>query len=516
MSAAVVTETPALRIEGLAKTYPGGMALRGVDFAVRAGSVHGLVGGNGCGKSTLVKSIAGVQAADPGGVVSVNGHDTPSESLDPTWARTSGLRFVHQNPAVFPDLSVAENLAMGDGFPSTLGIVRGAELRARAQRLLDYFDIKATPATKVGELRLADQTMVAIARALQDHLEGHAEIAALVLDEPTAALPRNEVATLLEAVRTVTRAGVAVIYISHRLDEVLDICDDITVLRDGSHVVTRSTEGLTESELVSLIVGRSLESVYPSAPAPAADTPVVLEMVEVHAPAVHGVSLTVRSGEILGIAGLLGAGRSELLQCLFGVNAATSGTIAIDGAQVTIRRPRDAMDEGIAYIPEHRDTEAAFADMTVRLNLSAADIGRFRRRGLLDSRRERAAAVDSIDEYGIRTAGDRALMSSLSGGNQQKVVLARWMRRTPRLLLLDEPTQGVDVGARADAYALIRAAVRDGAAAILVSSDFEELADMSDRVLVLSGGRITDEVQGPHIDRHVLTEMVFTAKEAEA
>lgn len=510
---ALLPEIPAVSIHNLQKTFPGGKALRGVSFDVRRGTVHGLVGGNGCGKSTLVKSIAGVQSADPGGTIEVNGTRIATDELGAPWARAAGLRFVHQNPAIFPDLSVAENLALGDEFPARLGIVRRRTLRDRAQRLLDHFKIGATPDTTMENLRLADQTMVAIARALQDHVEGRSEIAAVVLDEPTAALPRHEVAILLDAVRTITTTGVAVIYISHRLDEVLDVCDDITVLRDGAHVVTRSTDGLTEPELVSLIVGRSLDAMYPDTPGATFDAPVALRLENVTAFGVHDVSLTLRAGEILGVAGLLGSGRSELLQCLFGMNPATGGTITVGQRVVSIDSVRAAMELGIAYIPEHRETDAAFLELSVRENLSAADVTRFSRAGLLRRGPERRAAVDSICAYGIKTAGDSALMSSLSGGNQQKVVLARWMRRHPGVLLLDEPTQGVDVGARADAYRLITDAVADGAAAILVSSDFEELVDMSDRVLILSGGRITGEVSGTDIDSSLLTEKVFSAKE---
>lgn len=508
-------ESPAISLRNLQKTYPGGKALKGVSFEVRRGTVHGLVGGNGCGKSTLVKSIAGVQSADPGGTVEVNGAQIASDQVGAAWARTAGLRFVHQNPGIFPDLTVAENIALGDQFPARLGIVDRRRLRARAQRLLEHFAINATPDTKMDDLRLADQTMVAIARALQDHVEGRSEIAAVILDEPTAALPRQEVAVLLDAMRTITTTGVAVIYISHRLDEVLDVCDDITVLRDGRHVVTRTTQGLTEPELISLIVGRSLDAVHPSAGA-TSDAPVALQLHQVNAVGVHDVSLTLRAGEILGIAGLLGSGRSELLQCLFGMNPATAGTITLGDRHVSIPSVRAAMDLGVAYIPEHRDTDAAFLELSVRENLSAADVTRFSTAGILRRTRERRAASECIEAYGIKTAGDSALMSSLSGGNQQKVVLARWMRRNPTILLLDEPTQGVDVGARADAYRLITHAVSEGAAAILVSSDFEELADMSDRVLILNGGRVTGEVTGNEVESSLLTEMVFSAKEYNA
>jgi len=503
----------ALAIQDLSKTFPGGKALDGVTFDVRRGAVHGLLGGNGSGKSTLVKSLAGVQGADPGGMVNVGESSVGSDAVTPTWARAAGLRFVHQNPGVFPDLTVEENIAIGDAMPSTVGWLRRDVMRRRAARLLEHFGINAAPTDKVGDLRLADQTMVAIARAMQDHLEGREALSALVLDEPTASLPREEVTVLLDAVRAVAASGVAVIYISHRLDEVLDICSDITVLRDGQHVLTQTTEGLTDRELVAAIVGRPLEKVFPPAREPADTRAAVLELDKVSGHGVDAVSLQVYPGEILGIAGLLGSGRSELLQLVFGLNPCTGGEIRFDGSTVHVQGVRQAMDLGIAYVPEHRDTEGAFAELSVRQNLAAADIASFSRRGRLDHGEERRAAQDAISRYGIKASGEGALMSSLSGGNQQKVILARWMRRNPRLLLLDEPTQGVDVGARADAYRIIREATAQGVAAILVSSDFEELADMSDRVLILSNGRIAGEVDGHGLDRHTLTELVFTAKE---
>jgi ribose transport system ATP-binding protein len=285
------------------------------------------------------------------------------------------------------------------------------------------------------------------------------------------------------------------------------------VLRDGCRVLTRTTQGLTERELVAAIVGRPLEKVFPPARERADTRACVLELDRVTGRGVNAVSLQVHPGEILGIAGLLGSGRSELLQLVFGLNPRTGGEICFDGYAVDVQSVRQAMDLGIAYVPEHRDTEGAFAELSVRQNLVAADIASFSRRGRLDHGGERRAAQEAISRYGIKASGEGALMSSLSGGNQQKVILARWMRRKPRLLLLDEPTQGVDVGARADAYRIIREATGEGVAAILVSSDFEELADMSDRVLILSDGQIAGEVDGHGLDRHTLTELVFTAKE---
>jgi ribose transport system ATP-binding protein len=500
----------ALSIRHLSKTFAGGKALNDVSFDVRQGTVHALLGGNGSGKSTLVKSIAGVQAADPGGELVVGGTTVSSSQLSPHWARTHGLRFVHQNPGIFPTMTVAENLALGHGLPTQLGRLRRSEMNARARRLLAQFEIDVEPTATMGELRVADQTMVAIARALQ--LDDPSDrIVALVLDEPTAALPEEEVEILLAAIKRAARSGVAIIYISHRLEEVLAIADALTVLRDGQEIITRSAAGLTEQDLVSYIVGRPLDEVFP-VPAHRPDRAVVAEMIGVSAGPLRNVSLRVHAGEILGIAGLLGSGRTELLRTFFGVEHVTGGQLLLQGTPVTLSSPAAAMDHGVAYIPEDRDKDASFLDLTVRENISAAVVRRFSRYGRLRRPMERRSAQDYIGDFRIRTKGDEALMSSLSGGNRQKVILARWMQRAPQLILLDEPTQGVDVGARADAYHIIREAVSLGAAAILVSSDFEELADMSDRVVVLNAGRITAEIPRHEVSRHCLTEKVFLAR----
>jgi len=463
------TSAGALEISHVSKTFGTRRVLDDVSLAVDAGLVHALLGGNGSGKSTLVKSLAGVQPADAGGKITLGGANVSTEDLTPSWAHRHGLRFVHQNPGTFPTMTVAENIAMGHRIPATGGWVRSRTLAANCTDLLERFEIDVSPAATMGGLRLADQTMVAIARALQTGESQDERISVLVLDEPTAALPKEDVEILLGAVRRAARSGVAVIYISHRLDEVLAIADAVTILRDGHVVSSRSTNGLSEEDLVTEIVGRPLSEVFPQATTRPTDSHVVAELRNVSGGPLRDVNLTVQAGEILGIAGLLGSGRSELLGTLFGTQPITAGSIEIDGLPVPLSLRRRS---------EQRD------------------------------------ATDAMTDFRIKAAGPEALMSSLSGGNKQKVVLARWMRSEPKLLLLDEPTQGVDVGARADAYHLVRRAVANGAAVVLVSSDFEELAEMSDRVLILSEGRIAAEARGSDVNRHRLTELVFLARKA--
>ncbi len=506
---------PAVVISQLSKTFGARTVLDGVSFSVGAGTVHALLGGNGSGKSTLVKGLAGVQPADAGGTLRVGNEAVPSEQVSPAWTRKHGLRFVHQNPGVFPSMSVAENIAMVHGLPARAGWVRRRRLDEVARELLAEFEIDVSPAVRMGDLRLAEQTMVAIARALHADETTGERISALVLDEPTAALPEEDVQILLDSVRRAAASGVAVLYVSHHLEEVLSIADSVTVLRDGREVDTRTAQGLTERDLVEAIVGRPVTELYPQPSRTPSETHVVAEAQGVSGGPLHDISFRADAGEILGVAGFLGSGRSELLQMFFGCQPITAGSLVLDGRAFRPSSASDAMAAGVAYVPEDREVDAVFPDLNVRLNLSAADITRYSRLGRIRKRYERAEAISAMTAFCVRASGSDALMSSLSGGNQQKVVLARWLRRKPRLLLLDEPTQGVDVGAREDTYRLIRKAVDEGAAAILVSSDFEELAEMSDRVVILSDGRITAEVHGLEITRQRLTELVFLAGEAQ-
>jgi len=510
----VTAPTPAaLAVEEVSKTFPGGKALDRVSFALAPGQVHGLIGGNGSGKSTLVKALAGIQPADPGGVVRVGGDAVDADHLTPAWARRHGLRFVHQDPGMFPSLTVAENFALGNGYPHRAGrLVSWRQLRTGVAKLLERFQIDARPEQKLESLRPADRTMIAIARAMQDRYDvGEDAVRALVLDEPTASLPKGEVEILLRAIRTYVEDGLAIIFISHRLDEVRAICDTVTVLRDGSLVDSRPAAGLDERDLVRMIVGRELERFEAIEAAPAEQGGrVVAGLSGVAVGPLHDVNFEVRAGEILGIAGLLGSGRTEILQTLFGELRPEAGTVTIDGAACRLGGPAAAMDKGIAFVPEDR-AEAIFPSMSVRENFSISVLSRYSR-GLLNRVREKRDAKLLLDSFGVKSAGYEIPISFLSGGNQQKVVLARWLNRKPRLLLLDEPTQGVDVGARADAYAIVREAAAEGMAVVVVSSDFEELAELCDRVLVLADGVIAGETSGENLDSAQLTERVHTAK----
>jgi ribose transport system ATP-binding protein len=501
--------TSVLRVAGLSKAYNGVLALDGVDLDVRPGEVHALLGGNGSGKSTLIKVLAGVVQAEPGSALLLADAPVDLAAWTSDKAYAAGLRFVHQQPAVFPDLSIAENIAFGTTFPKNrAGKIDWRALHRRTADLLEVFGVDATPTTPLGALRAADRTRIAIIRAVQDRHD--ADSGVLVLDEPTAALPHSEVEQLLDSLRRYAANGQTILYVSHRLDEVLSVADRVTVLRDGHKVDTVEAAGLTEAGLVELIVGRPLDRMFPE-PTVAPGQDVVLSARGLAGGPLTDVSFDLHRGEVLGIAGLLGSGRSELLRMLFGAYPVAAGTVTVDGREVRFASPSAAMEAGVAYVPEERQLDALFQGTSVRHNMTAGAAHRYFRSLLFRHREERRDSATSIRSFLIRVGSDTQPVETLSGGNAQKVVLARWLRRGPRVLLLDEPTQGVDIGARAEIYGLVRKATEAGTSVLLVASDPEELAHACDRVLVLRAGRIAADVRTP-LEAHRLTELVLSER----
>jgi ribose transport system ATP-binding protein len=500
-----------LCVERISKTFPGTRALDQVTVELSRGEIHALVGNNGSGKSTLIKILAGVHPADPGGVIRIGAHTFDAARFTPELARASGLHFVHQVPALFPMLTVAENMAIGRGFESSgFGTIRWQKQRERAARLIERFHIHATPDVPVALLEPADRTLVAIARALQDQ-EGEKH-GVLFLDEPTAALPGPEVERLLSTLRRYAAGGQTIVYVSHRLDEVLRTSDRVSALRDGRLVATVPTAGMTENGLVELMLGHAIDRASPSE-AQHGDKGALLRVKGLSGGPMAQVSFELDRGEIVGIAGLIGSGSSHVLRTLFGAEASRAGEVALDGKQFIPAHPADAIAEKVAYLPPDRALDASFNALSVRMNLSATDVGRYFAGLRLRHDRERADATHAIERFMIRAASDIQPLYTLSGGNQQKVVLARWLRDRPKLLLLDEPTQGVAAHARTEIHGLLREAARAGTALLVVSSDFEELAELCDRVLVMVQGRIVSEVRPPALDAHRLTELAhFGAK----
>ncbi len=506
------TVAPAARIESLAKTYPGTRALIDLDLEWSDGQIHALVGGNGSGKSTLIKILAGVERGDPGGRITIAGTEIAADHINPSIAHDLGLRFVHQDPGFFGDLTVAENLALGQGFKGSAARIDWTGQRRLARQLLDRFQVDARPGQLLGELRPADRTMVAVARALQDAEQGSSRI--LVLDEPTAALPDHEVDLLTTALRSLGEQGQTIVFVSHRLEELSGFVDMVTVLRDGRLVGSREMDGLTRSELVEMIVGHSVDA--STRARTEAVGPPVLRVDDVAGGPLLSASLEVRTGEIVGLAGLLGSGRTELLNMIFGYLRRDRGRIELSGEVVELDTPAAAMKQGVGHVPEDRLREAMFADLAIRENFSAAQVDRYWRRGRLDTAAEREDAAASISRYLVKAPSAERSISTLSGGNQQKVIIGRWLRTEPSLLLLDEPTHGVDVGAREEIYDLIETHTRQGMGVLFASSDFEELATVCDRVLVLVDGTIGHEVTGVDLDAALLARLAYSEGDVDS
>lgn len=498
-----------LSVRGVSKVFPGTRALDNVDLDVRRGEICALIGGNGCGKSTLIKILSGVLTADDG-TIRIGGQELDASQAQSSVAHDLGIRVVHQDLAVFPDLSVAENLMLGAKYPvSKLGRIRGRELKREASELIKRFEIPARPEQMLSELPVASRTQVAIARALHDVDSSQGVI---ILDEPTAALPVHEVQVLFAAIRRLAAEGTAVIFISHRLDEVLALTDRVTVMRDGQVVAEHQTSALTERELISSILGR-MASDAPQRDQAAADGPAVLELAGLNAGPLRDVDLVVRSGEVVGIAGLLGSGRSELLRAVFGDLAVSSGEIRLHGKPAKFTRPGQAISAGVIMIPEDRGSGGVFPDMSVDENLNVSVLKRYWRMGFFRRQALDHDAAELRRKFRVKTPNGGVAIKSLSGGNQQKAVLARWLRRSPGLLLLDEPTQGVDVGARADIYEEVRHVTDNGGAAIVVTSDLEELAQVVDRAVVLHEGRVVAHVPRHKLNAQHLNELVYTGNE---
>ena len=490
----------AVRIMSVSKAFGATRALDDVSFDIAKGTVHALIGGNGSGKSTLIKVLAGVHEADAG-EIGVRGEVLDATTITPMKSRDHGLRFVHQQTSVFPSLTVMENLAIGRGFEDGgVGQIKWREQRRRAREVLARFEIDKDPDVLLAELSPASQTMVAIARALQDQ-EADAD-GVLVLDEPTSSLPAHEVRLLLAALRRYAAAGQTILYVSHRLEEVCEVADAVTVLRDG-HIINTLDGVATPEDLAELMTGRPVEALtFVSAASGSHDGAPAVQVADLVAGACRGISFQVRPGEIVGIAGLLGSGRTSLLKALFGDVPLESGTITMNGEALGPLTPTRAMERGIALVPEDRAGQAVFSAMSVTTNLGMAVTPEFFVRGTLRHRREEAAAERLVSKYFIKCSSVGQPISSLSGGNAQKVILSRWLRRKPRLLLLDEPTQGVDVSARFEIWEIVRAALEEGTAVLVVSSDAEELAGVCNRVLVMRNGHLAGELSGGDVTPH--------------
>lgn len=476
--------TSLVQISGVSKSFAGVRVLEDIAFDVQPGEVHALLGENGAGKSTLIKILAGVHKPDSG-TVEVDG--AVRHFSAPRDARDAGVAVVYQELSLFPELSVAENIFLNHTPKLSWGGIDWTTMRRKARALLDDLESHDLNVdAKVGSLSMANRQRVEIAKALSQ------EAKVVIMDEPTASLAGADVDRLLGIVRRLRSRGTGIIYVSHKLPEIFALADRVTVLRDGKLVGTKPIAEVDERALVSMMVGRAIDRLFPKTDAKIGEPLLELRGVS-YADKVKGISLTVRAGEIVGIAGLVGSGRTELAITVFGITPASAGEIRIAGKPVKIASAEQARSLGIAYVPEDRGLQGLIRPQTVGENIALTVLRELTDNGIVNHGKERRLAEDSIKRFGIRARGPNQIVRQLSGGNQQKVVLAKWLAARPRILIMDEPTRGIDVGAKAEIHALMCKLAGEGLAVLMISSELPEVLGMSDRVFVMSGGRFVAE-----------------------
>jgi ribose transport system ATP-binding protein len=473
-----------LEMAGISKRFPGVTALDSVGFSVGPGEVVALVGENGAGKSTLMKILAGIHRPDSG-TIQLGGQQVAIRS--PRESAHLGIGIIHQELEVIDTLDVAGNIFLGREpvWGGPLRLIDRGRIHSETQTLLNRLGLNISPSELLSTLSTAQQQMVEIARALSQHAR------ILIMDEPTSSLTLSETERLMEVVRDLRAGGVGIVYISHRLNEVERLADRVVVLRDGKNAGELKRSEIHRDRMVQLMVGRDLDTFYAGAAEAGKDVCIELKGIRTSRYPSHEVSLSIRRGEILGLAGLVGAGRSEVAQAVFGVEKSRGGTVELNGKIVEIRSPRDAIRRGIYLVPEDRRNTGLITAMTVRENITLPDLSRFSSGGWIRRKAERSVAQASCVELRIKTPSVETAASSLSGGNQQKVVLAKWLSLNPSVILFDEPTRGVDVGAKAEIYQLMRRLAASGVAILMISSDMEEILGNSDRVAVMHEGRVT-------------------------
>jgi rhamnose transport system ATP-binding protein len=484
----VIMTQPILQVTNIQKQFPGVHALKGVDFEVMPGEVHALLGENGAGKSTLIKIIAGVYTPDSGEML-LDGR--PVSFTNPRDAQNAGVATMYQELSLYPELTVAENIFMGHAPRRSFGplsIVDWDTMYVRAKELLAELEIYDMDVKRlVGTLNVGNRQRVEIAKALSLNAR------LLIMDEPTAALTESDVENLFSIVRLLRERGVGIIYISHKLVEIFELADRVTVLRDGEFIGTKAVADTSENELISMMVGRTIDNLFPKQDSQIKE--VVLEVRNlVREPHTRNVSFEVRAGEIVGLAGLVGSGRSETAQVIFGIHPAQSGEIWIQGRRVQINHPAQAVRHGIAYVPEDRGSQGLIKQMTIRENVSMAVLKQVSNSTFINYDSERSLARRAIEQFGIRAYSTEQVANKLSGGNQQKVVVSKWLASNPLLIIMDEPTRGVDVGAKSEIHRLMsELAAERGLAILMISSELPEILGMSDRILVMRSGAIVAE-----------------------
>ena len=503
-----------LRMSGISKSFPGVRALEAVDFEVEAAEIHAFLGENGAGKSTLLKILSGAQAQDTGSVI-FNG--SPVNFGSPQAAQIAGIVTIYQEFTLAPDMTIAENVFIGREPGSRLFVSRRS-LEKQTQVLMERIGLERSPNALVRDLSVAEQQMVEIARAIS------MKSRLIVMDEPTSALSRTEVQKLFEIIRALKREGISTIFVTHRLEEVFEICDRYTVLRDGRQVGAGAVSEISLDGIIRMMVGRELSLLAKRQSTHATnDIALAVESLsrrrkntDASAIELHGISFNVKKGEILGIAGLVGAGRTETARAIFGADKIDSGRIIVDGAQANIVSPRDAIERGIGLVPEDRKQQALFLALAIRTNLSIAAHDRISTLGVfISGRKEDQLVVEYKKLLNIRMSSPDQIVGNLSGGNQQKVVLARWLALRPKVLIVDEPTRGIDVGAKVEVHNLLFEMAASGIAIIVISSELPEVLALSDRIVTMREGRITGEISGADADQErLMTLMTLTTDRA--
>ncbi len=488
------SETPILSLNRVTKTFPGVTALAEVSLELFPGKVTALVGENGAGKSTVVKILTGIYQPD-GGQIEIDG--TPIRFPTALDAGAAGVTAIHQETVLFDELSVAENVFLGHAPRGRFGLIDTSAMVENARRILEGIGATIDPRTKLKDLGIASKHLVAIARALS------IDARVVIMDEPSAALSQKEIEELYELVEELKSQGKAILFISHKFDEIFRIADHFTVFRDGAHVGSGAIADVSEAELVKLMVGRDVSQIFPDRAHNIGDEILVVEGYE-HPTEFADIGFALRRGEILGFYGLVGAGRSEFMQSLFGITRPTAGEVRIDGTPAVIRSPADAVGEGIVYVPEDRGRQGAITALPIFQNVTLPSLGRTSRNGFLQLAEEFKLAREYTERLDLRAASLDTDVGNLSGGNQQKVVIAKWLATQPKVIILDEPTKGIDIGSKAAVHEFMAELAAQGLAVIMVSSEIPEILGMSDRVIVMREGRIAAELSGDDLSPETL------------
>jgi ribose transport system ATP-binding protein len=477
---------PLLQLTSISKSFPGVQALKGVSFDVNAGEVHALVGENGAGKSTLMKILAGVYQPDSG---ELHWQEQQLKLSKPSDAQKQGIRIIYQEFNLLPDLTVAENVFLNREPVTRFGFVDFGVMNQRTKELLVGLETDIHPESLVASLTVAQQQLVEIVKALS------ANAKLLIMDEPTAALNPTETEHLFKNVRNLSKAGTAVIFISHRLEEVLQLCETVTVLKDGQLVKSQNAEGLTKQDIVKQMVGRNLEDIFPPRLRAKSPTP-LLEVKHLSTATLYDLSFNLYPGEVLGFAGLEGQGQRELVRVLFGLEKIITGEIRLNGQPLHLTKPKTAIDAGIVFISDDRKQEGLALPLSVRENAALPNLRSFSDAGFVNRQREVMAVKEKVEAVNVKTPSLEQAVNLLSGGNQQKTVLAKWLLKSPKVVLFAEPTRGIDVGAKVEIYRLIASLANQGVGVVMVSSELLELIGMSTRILVMRGGKIQAELPG--------------------